>query len=437
MKTQKNIYIKRKIQVNDYLKQFIFSNINYRRKIWNLFVEEYYKCNEDWDKFKISEIASNFTHNIDKERRYNNEYYASDIVKSVYLDINEAMKRIKKRTIEEHKHFSLRFKSFDRYKGAFRVRTRNELNSKYQLNGKVHIKDDITFQFRASKDNHFNITLKESLYDEKIGDTYRILDKHKNLKCYFHDEDIKQIVFIHELGQFYISLCIKVTYINKKKDIKNRNELAGIDLGIRNPITLYDGNDVFSINMGNKKLNRIHYLERRCKRLQNIMDRKMEINKKKHKLDPTYNIYTRSYERVRRKFRRTWKRIYDIRLDWRRKTAKIICTSYQNIVVDKFKQPTKDDHENLHNKSIRNINHFNREYGMSLFTGVLVHDCKKYGCNFIEAPKHTTRTCSYCGHKNPKLPLSQRIFKCEECGYTDDRDANAAINCYDSYQNHC
>ena len=236
MKTQKIIYIKRPIEVNDYLRNFIFSNINYRRKIWNLFVEEYYRCNEDWYKFNTSQIASRLTHDIDKERRYTDEYYASDIVKSVHMDVNVAMDRIKKRTIEEHRHFSLNYKSFDKYRGSFKVRTCNELNKKGNLKGKVHIKDDFTFRFRASKDNHFTITLKESLYDEKIFDQYRILDEHKNLKCYFYDEDIKQIVFMHELGQFYISLCINVTYVNKKKDIKNRNEIAGIDLGIHNPI---------------------------------------------------------------------------------------------------------------------------------------------------------------------------------------------------------
>ena len=433
MKTQKIIYIKRKIQVDNYLREFIFSNINYRRKIWNLFVEEYCKCNEDWNKFKTSEITSKLIYSIDKERKETNKYYASDIVKAVYSDVNAAMKRIKKKTIEEHRRFSLRFKSFDGYKGSFKVRTSNELNKKGNLKGKIHIKNDKTFQFRASRDNHFDITLNESLYDEKIGDEYRFLDKHGNLKCYFHDEDIKQIIFSHELGQFYISLCIKVTYVIKKKDIKNRNELAGIDLGIHNPITIYDGSNTYSIDMGNKRLNRIHYLERRCNRLQKIMDRKKEENKKRHKLDPNYNIYTHSYERVRRKFRRTWKRIYDIRCDWRRKTAKIICNTYKTIVVDEFKQPDNSENVDLPNKLKRYINHYNREHAMYLFTEVLKHDCVKYGCTYLKAPKYTTRTCSCCGHKNPKLPLSQRIFKCEECGYTDDRDVNAVINCYDSY----
>ena len=32
---------------------------------------------------------------------------------------------------------------------------------------------------------------------------------------------------------------------------------------------------------------------------------------------------------------------------------------------------------------------------------------------------------------NVKIPINQRIFKCEECGYTIDRDMNASKNCYD------
>ena len=437
METQKIIFIKRRIDIDDYLRNFIFSNINYRRKIWNLFVENYYSCEEDWNKFNPISFASILVHSIDKERKHNDVYYASDVVKSVYCDINNAINKIETRSINEHKHFSLRFKSYDRYKGSFKVRTCNEFSKKTdKLKGKIHIKDNMSFRFRASRKNHFDITLKEPLYDELIDNTYCIYDNDKNLQCYFHDDDIKEIVFTHELGQFFIALSINVTYINKKKDIKNRKELAGIDLGIHNPITLYDGNEAFYIRMSDKELNKIHYLERRCKRLQSIMNRKMLINKQRKKNNPDYNIYTRNYERVRRKFRRSWKRIYDIRCNWRCKTAKAICTSYKTIVVDKFKQPDKKMHINIPIKLTKYINHFNREHAMYLFTEVLEHDCVKYGCEFIEAPKKTTRTCSCCGHENPKLSLSQRAFKCEECGITLDRDINAAINCYDFIQNY-
>ena len=50
METQKMIFIKRRIEVDDYLREFIFFNINYRRNLWNKFVEEYYKCGEKIDR---------------------------------------------------------------------------------------------------------------------------------------------------------------------------------------------------------------------------------------------------------------------------------------------------------------------------------------------------------------------------------------------------
>ncbi len=40
----------------------------------------------------------------------------------------------------------------------------------------------------------------------------------------------------------------------------------------------------------------------------------------------------------------------------------------------------------------------------------------------------SSKTCSCCGHKKETLKLSERIFVCEVCGFSIDRDFNAAIN---------
>lgn len=39
----------------------------------------------------------------------------------------------------------------------------------------------------------------------------------------------------------------------------------------------------------------------------------------------------------------------------------------------------------------------------------------------------STKTCSHCGHVQ-KVNLDERTYVCEECGFTIDRDWNAAIN---------
>jgi putative transposase len=40
----------------------------------------------------------------------------------------------------------------------------------------------------------------------------------------------------------------------------------------------------------------------------------------------------------------------------------------------------------------------------------------------------SSKTCSKCGVVKTKLLLSERVFKCDECNHTADRDVNAAIN---------
>ncbi len=41
-------------------------------------------------------------------------------------------------------------------------------------------------------------------------------------------------------------------------------------------------------------------------------------------------------------------------------------------------------------------------------------------------PAYTTMTCSECGEKQARLGLAERTFRCAVCGYTADRDRNAA-----------
>ena len=40
----------------------------------------------------------------------------------------------------------------------------------------------------------------------------------------------------------------------------------------------------------------------------------------------------------------------------------------------------------------------------------------------------SSQTCSACGYKMPKMPLSGRDWTCPDCGTQHDRDVNAAIN---------
>lgn len=53
-----------------------------------------------------------------------------------------------------------------------------------------------------------------------------------------------------------------------------------------------------------------------------------------------------------------------------------------------------------------------------------------YGSELIVADRWypSTKTCSGCGSRKPRLALSERTYHCESCRLVIDRDRNAAVN---------
>ncbi|WP_430517246.1 zinc ribbon domain-containing protein [Ileibacterium valens] len=52
--------------------------------------------------------------------------------------------------------------------------------------------------------------------------------------------------------------------------------------------------------------------------------------------------------------------------------------------------------------------------------------------SFAECRYPSSKTCHQCGHFHKDLKLSDRTFVCLDCGYTEDRDLNAAQNLRDT-----
>jgi len=60
----------------------------------------------------------------------------------------------------------------------------------------------------------------------------------------------------------------------------------------------------------------------------------------------------------------------------------------------------------------------------------LQQKCALYLKRFVQADRFypSSKRCSSCGYVRTELKLSERIYVCDECGNTLDRDHNAAIN---------
>ena len=61
---------------------------------------------------------------------------------------------------------------------------------------------------------------------------------------------------------------------------------------------------------------------------------------------------------------------------------------------------------------------------------MLVYKTTWYGSTLVQADRWypSSKTCSGCGSRKPRLTLAERTYECEHCGIVLDRDLNAAIN---------
>lgn len=66
----------------------------------------------------------------------------------------------------------------------------------------------------------------------------------------------------------------------------------------------------------------------------------------------------------------------------------------------------------------------------STFVSMLDYKCNWYGKMLVKINRFypSSKTCSSCGHKEDKMPLSIREWTCPSCGVVHDRDLNASIN---------
>ncbi|MHB1890970.1 MAG: RNA-guided endonuclease InsQ/TnpB family protein [Acidimicrobiales bacterium] len=67
--------------------------------------------------------------------------------------------------------------------------------------------------------------------------------------------------------------------------------------------------------------------------------------------------------------------------------------------------------------------------GWAQFVSILKGKAEEAGRTVIDVnPRHTSQTCSDCGHVEPGNRVSQAVFRCLACGHSAHADANAALN---------
>ena len=114
--------------------------------------------------------------------------------------------------------------------------------------------------------------------------------------------------------------------------------------------------------------------------------------------------------------------IANLRKDTLHKITTYLCKNHAKIVIEDLNVSGMVKNHKL-SQSISDCSFYE-------FRRQLEYKCKKFGSTLIIADRFypSSKTCSNCGHRKSVLKLSQRIFDCDNCGFSLDRDLNAAIN---------
>jgi putative transposase len=178
--------------------------------------------------------------------------------------------------------------------------------------------------------------------------------------------------------------------------------IIGIDVGIKTLATCSDGDTYANPTALNAKTKQLRRWQRR-------LSRRKKGGKNRAK--------------ARIKVARLHKKVADIRQDAHNKAARAIVNKRPAIIVieDLNVNGMFKNRKLARALSDAAFGNFGRTLGyMAADAGIEV---RKAGRFFA-----SSKTCACCGWKKEDLTLSDRIFICDDCGHTMDRDLNAAIN---------
>lgn len=112
---------------------------------------------------------------------------------------------------------------------------------------------------------------------------------------------------------------------------------------------------------------------------------------------------------------------------------------YENKVVHEIvkQKPRFITMEDLNVKGMMKNKHLAKAVAAQRFNLILAKLKRKaqiIGVEFriVDSFYPSSKTCHTCGHTNKGLKLKDRVYICPKCGYTEDRDFNAALNLRDA-----
>ena len=176
---------------------------------------------------------------------------------------------------------------------------------------------------------------------------------------------------------------------------------VGVDLGVKNLATLSDGTVIPNPRALGARLKAL-------RKAQKALSRKVKGSARR--------------EKARERVARLHARVADVRADAIHKATTLIARNYSTVCI-----------EDLHVAGMvknRCLARSVSDVALGEFRRQLEYKTVRSGAvlRVIDRWYPSSKTCSNCGTVKAKLSLSERMFNCDNCGLSIDRDLNAAIN---------
>jgi len=208
----------------------------------------------------------------------------------------------------------------------------------------------------------------------------------------------KNVIISRRADRWFISFKFEVSEpeLREKKE-----EVVGVDLGVNNLATCSNAR-VFTNPKPYQRL------KKRLKQLQRQVSRRKKGSQNRKK--------------AVRRLAKVHKRIADIRNDNLHKITTYLAKRYKVVVIEDLNVSGMFKNHKLAGSVA--------DCGFYEFKRQLEYKTKLYDCQLVVADRFypSSQLCFRCNHRQ-KMPLKQRVFKCESCGFGPiDRDLNAALN---------
>ncbi|WP_308407228.1 RNA-guided endonuclease TnpB family protein [Streptomyces sp. APSN-46.1] len=227
---------------------------------------------------------------------------------------------------------------------------------------------------------------------------------------------VKLAVTRDRAGRFFLSVLVEEVIAPLPEAFLpggREPKAVGLDLGLAALVTLDDGEKLPHPRLLKK-------YEKQLASLQRSLHRKRKGSKNRGK--------------VRERIARLYASIADVRRDLLDQFTTHLVRENQVLVVEDL--PIANllgaaTGENRRRKAALNRSILDAGWGELLRQ--LRYKCAWYGRTLVIVDRFfpSTRRCSACHAKGPKLDVSIREWTCAECGATHDRDTNAAVNLRD------